>query len=657
VTFGNPLGFIGLLSLPVILALHLLFKRQEHYVVSHLGLWSFLNSELQGPRSHRIPLTWILLLDLLVAALFSLAWAQPRISLPWTETSPRHHIILLDVSSSMRAIDNAAPGQPARFDRARDKALELLGEARPNDAVTVVTFGRQARVIADSRRAGGQAGPGTLAARIRLAAVGETGSGALREALALGQAALEPALIAEYHIVTDGSLPAESLAELDRFPHPLHWHFVGEPAANQAVIDLAAAPLDEGRYQVFARIANFSETPAGREVVLAVDGRPVSRDSLSLPAGTSVARVWAISADPSRGSVEVTVALGGTDSLAEDDSAAASLHGGGAVRVGLVVEDPAEASAGAQPPAALRQAVQAIPSADLEVISAHDYATRQAGGAASWDLAIFYHTLPASWPLAPALVIDPPVVRDEDAAGVVDLYARSRVPVPAGAPVHAPRPNPYVEGIDFAGVRWASAWELENAPTGFETLLAAGDVPLLLGGEIDPGSPQAGQALVLTADLARGNFTRHPAFPILIANLVEAARQAPLPSAFQTGEALPLPVTGGTTAVQVVPPGDPAASLQPPWPPAWTDTLDPGFYQFRLDQANGETVEFSAGARVGDAQESDLRTRAAIQLSVARDPARAADPSAEKQHVDLQAPLLSTAFLLLLVEAFLAWRR
>jgi len=289
VTFLNPIGLAGLIGLPVILALHLLYRRKQRYVVSHLGLWSFLDAYTHGPRARRLPLTWILLLDLLIGALLSLAWSRPSIAIAQPERSPRHSVILLDVSTSMRA----TVGSTTRFAEAKAAAAALLRDSTPRDVVTLLTFGQQARLIADSRAEADQTDFVRLAGWLDQIQVGETGH-ALAEALAMGQAALDPGLPAEYHVITDGGFPLPDPDAISQFAYPLRWHWVGREADNQAVVDLNAAPQGANQMQVFARLANFGSQAVIREAVLAVDGQVINQVAIDLPAGSSVPHVWQI---------------------------------------------------------------------------------------------------------------------------------------------------------------------------------------------------------------------------------------------------------------------------------------------------------------------------------------------------------------------------
>ncbi len=238
--------------------------------------------------------------------------------------------------------------------------------------------------------------------------------------------------------------------------------------------------------------------------------------------------------------------------------------------------------------------------------------------------------------------------------------------IPPGAALQMPNPSPLVEGIDFGSVRWGRVWTMPNPPRGFAPLLEAGGTPLLLQGDIQlgaDGQPAArSQVTILLADLGQGNFTKQAAFPILMANMVELARQAPLPAGFLTGEALPLPDPGSYRSIQMTSPDGQTHDLGRGETEEWTQTLAPGLYRFRLERVNGETMRVSAGARAGSQEESDLRPRswARAASEASRNGQTGDERLAERevnQKIDLRPWLLGATILALLMEAVLAWRR
>jgi hypothetical protein len=640
VTFANPLGLIGLLSLPLIIALHLIRERRRRFVVSSLGLWSFLDDQVRGPRPRRIPLTWLLLLDLIAAALFSFALARPRLQVSLPVFNARHLVIVLDVSTSMRARD----GLDDRFSQAKAEAASLLVSAGRRDVVTLVAFGRAPQWIGDSR----QEDAAALIGRIEALKAGETGDprrGALQAALLLGEASLDRSLPAEFHILTDGAFSEDPTADVNGLGYPVHWHFFGRAQGNQAVLELNATPLGGNRYQVFTRIGNFDNRWVSRSVSLVADGKTLDTTRVSIPAESTLPQVWEVSGSYS----SLSASLSGGDDLPEDDAAVIGLQPGGKVRVALVAEDPAP----------FEQALRAVPEVDLQVISPQDYTPEEDGHAR--DLTIFRGYLPPAWPQGPVLVAEPP----EQAGSGADsnLQVRGTAPLPSNAPLQFPASDPLLAEVDFSGVRWSQVLTLSAIPGGFVALLQAGDVPILLRGEFQNQGSSPTQAWVLLADLQRGNFTKHPAFPIMMAKFALEANQSPLPASIQAGDPLRLPPPGAAQSLQVIPPDGSPAGFQQEWPSVWNETLDPGLYRVILEGAGGQSSETIVGVQAGDASESDLRPRSWTQAALGSEnsaptasPPAAMDPSAGKRPLDLLPWLMAAALVIMLVEAALAWR-
>ncbi|GAB4581303.1 MAG: hypothetical protein Fur0022_40500 [Anaerolineales bacterium] len=227
-TFTSPLALLGLLTLPIIVALHALRARSQRQVVSSLSLWNFLDAQISGARARRIPFTWLLLVDLLIAALLTLALAQPELALTRTIPNARHLIVILDISTSMTATDEA----PTRFARAQADAADLLNTLTPLDTVTLLTFAASAQTIADTRTSNLQPmESGTLISNLQSLTPGQTGSN-LPAALALANAAKDPNLPLEIHLFTDAAYKSpitNHQSPITNYPPPLR-HVLQQPS-------------------------------------------------------------------------------------------------------------------------------------------------------------------------------------------------------------------------------------------------------------------------------------------------------------------------------------------------------------------------------------------------------------------------------------------
>ena len=113
-TFLAPAAAALAITIPAIIALYFLRIRRPTRTVSALHLWP---DEIRDRQANvpwqRLRFSWLLLLQLLVAAFLVAAAIQP--ALPARASLASHTIVLLDASASMQAKDV----QPSRIDEAK----------------------------------------------------------------------------------------------------------------------------------------------------------------------------------------------------------------------------------------------------------------------------------------------------------------------------------------------------------------------------------------------------------------------------------------------------------------------------------------------------------------------------------------------------------
>ena len=223
-----------LLTLPVIVLLYVVRERRRQQVVSALFLWT--EAKVSARRRRRISPAWLLLLQLLLAALLAFALAQPRLRL--TGAPPR--VLVMDASASMAA---KLTGGPSRLAAAVAQADDLLADA---GEVAVIRAGLGARVV--------QPLTGEHA-RVRQTLAGLVAADAdasLVEALELARS-LVPG--ADVHLFSDQAKPA-GFADVTV-------HAVGQNAPN---LGISAFELAYG--QLFVSVVNSSDTPETAELRL-----------------------------------------------------------------------------------------------------------------------------------------------------------------------------------------------------------------------------------------------------------------------------------------------------------------------------------------------------------------------------------------------------
>ncbi len=608
-SFLLPLGLLALLALPIIVLLHLLRERRQRVPVPSLLLWANLPRRIDGERSRRLPLTLLLLLHLLVAALLGFALGGPQIAGALAPDA-RHTALIIDTSSSMAATDGGA----SRFEQARQRARTLIAATSPGDRVTLIAAGPRAQIVASGED------PFVLTAALDTLQPGGVGA-AINEALTLAEAALDPQFSRRIVVVTDGALPPQPARDV---AVPVEWVQIGSAVPNRAIIAFASRPWG-GRIQVYARVANYDTAPFNGTLRIFSGNQVLAEDQVTIAPDSETEINWTLP-----GGVETLRAvIDGRDALPQDDSAYLSVAQGRPITVLLVSKSQ---------PAALRRALEVIPGVTVVATTPAAYATTPERAIA--DLTIFDGFLPDAWPQGSVLVIapppDPPLLR----------VAPDFQSLDAGAPLR--QRGSTLEGLGFGGVVFNAVRRIEPPPWA-EVLLASGDLPLILRGRTE-----GHEIAIWTFDLAGGNLTTRLAFPLLVARTVRDLAPPPLPQAVRAGEMLMIRPDPRATTLVIRSPDDrrieaPVASV------VTLDTLiEPGFYTVEEQRGGATVLAGIVGVNAGAAIESNLRPQSAPPL---RAPGN--DPgSASGQHmIDLWPWLAGAALIVLAIEWVYVLRR
>ncbi|MFQ6133950.1 MAG: VWA domain-containing protein, partial [Armatimonadota bacterium] len=291
-SFLTPLALIFAgLSIPIIL-LYMLKLRRRDVLVSSTLLWQRLlrDREANAPWQ-RLRRNLLLLLQLLVLALLTLALARPFFPVPSVVSGSV--VILLDASASMQATDV----EPTRFDAALRVTREIIGGLGAGDVATLVAVGPQPQVLALATN------DRALLRRALEDAVPSNGPADWEAAFALASAGLAGAADTQAVIISDGALP-ETLPPLPgqvRFvsvgPSTLRQAGVvslsnhqdgagsgrGGGSDNLAITALATREGAEGP-QVFLRVINYGDGDAEPLVEFSADGALFDARRLLVPA-------------------------------------------------------------------------------------------------------------------------------------------------------------------------------------------------------------------------------------------------------------------------------------------------------------------------------------------------------------------------------------
>ncbi len=465
-TLLAPLALLGLLVPLAIYVIHWLFGSRRRLRVPAIFLWADLPNASTGRSRRRWPpVTLLLLLQLLAAALATMALARPA-----TPTDPpRHLALILDASASMQATDVT----PTRFEAARARALEQLQPLRPTDLVTLIRAGREATELAAGA-------PDTVRSALAAAQAGNGGA-ALREALALASTRISQTPDRRSSIVIVSDVAWAVPAEIGPFSAPVEVVAVGGGSENQAITALNVRMDPNGRGQTaFLEIANQSDRAVRVPVRLTADGAPLDERQVDMaPRGRARLSV-PLPLDARR----IAVRLLGRDALALDDQAE-TIAPGGPPRDVLLLGRVSDG---------LRRAIESVPSLRVRTAETVTSAPKPA------DLTVLQASLPPQLPPGPLLLVNPP-------ASSGRLLG---VGLGSGARVQAS--HPLLQALDLAALQNETP-EISGVPGWAQVVFGSRDGPLIMEGRLE-GHP----TVALTFDPSISGLEKSLAFPLLVSN-------------------------------------------------------------------------------------------------------------------------------------------
>lgn len=594
-TFLVPLGLLSLLALPLIALLHMIQRRRPQRWVPSVQFWTAVNVPVQRKR-RRLPLTLLLLLHLIVAALIGLALSWPR--LPGASFQPSNTVIVLDTSTSMATQDVSSTGE-TRFAAAQRTAREILESAQTGDHIGLVVLGTTPRLIGE----GGPEAAGTLASIInQLQPAGHDGD--LATGLSLAAAVVEPQGQEQRDrrivVLTDEAFATSATSSIPlTVTGTLQWRTFGGAADNVAIVAFAAQPLRTGVQQLYARVANFGDGPATRQIDVLVDGKVVQTEPVRLDGNAEAEWSWPLP----RGARQVEARLTPHDQAPMDDTAAAMLTSAASMRVALI-------SPAATP---LERALRAQPGVELTPISPDAYQP-----SANFDLAVFVGYTPEQLPPIPTLLVAPPI---QNSLIQVSGYQHDLRADPTSQ--NDPLRQAFA-AIDLTSVVFPRVATI-NIPSWATPVLEANDVPLILTG-ISDRIPRA----IWTFDPATSNLQGRLAFPLLTAATIRTL----IP---QTGSTLLLGDLASETLVAADGTELPTGSVM----------TTPGIYRW-TSHDGGIAVNML------DAGESDLRQREAPAIEAVQPVVAAQQQIGDRL---LWRILLAAALIVLMLEWLYTHRR
>jgi len=512
----DPLAGLAGLSLLAIVAMYFLrAKRPPRQVPSTLW-WRQVTLDRQAATPwQRIRPSWLLLLQLLAAALVAGALLQPAFAS--AEALTGQTIVIIDTSATMQATDV----HPSRFEAALADARSLVGRLGPRARMTLIAMGPQPSVVATSNGSDRQ---------VLLSALGQLhpsdGPADLQDALQLAVAAAGPHP-GRTHLVIISDGITEPLAEPVTLPFGYVYKRIGVSAENSGITALSAAPGLVGENAV-AHVQNFGQVPENVTAELYADGNLVDARALHLGPGAGED----VSFPLPPGTSYVRVALAPHDAFSLDQSAVAVATPPEKLRVLLVSTGDVF----------LQQALALRPGSEVEAETPSQWRQSQADDP-SIDLFVFEGFVPPKLPAhAPYLLVAPPMDRSLGTGPALS----------PGPLLPASADNPLLYDVDLADVDVAASANLARSHFGDVVITSAGG-PVLM---VRPATASSPPAAVLGVYLHDSNFVLRSAFPVLVDHLSQYLAPGTVPAPGQApGTPVPVSPGPGAAEVTVTPPG------------------------------------------------------------------------------------------------------
>lgn len=560
----NPLALLAGVTVPAIIVLWMLKPRRPRLRVPSLLLWPASHAERQSarpwqrPRNH--PLLW---LQIATAALLTLCAAQPFLP---AEAAGRHLVVLLDASGSMRARDVA----PDRFAAARAAVADLARSLGPDQEMTVLRLDEQPRLLVAGARSAGQVesalasevasfGPPDVAAAVALA------SGVTRGP-------------SEWILVGDGGV---ALPEGVHRPGATSFRHIpiGTPAGNVAVTALS---LRQGEADLTAQagLRNTGSRAVSGRLQLSAEGRLIGSREWRIEPGGETYVTWShLPPGPRWYEAALSGVPGESNALEQDDRAWAVASAPSEAMVLLIT-----------PGSGFLERVLSI-QGNLRTFKAGpaDWGALASGQGEAYPLVVLDRLWPDPMPPGGALLVGPPVGEEFTPRQVWPKVD-----------------HPLLRHVDWSDVHVAKARRLA-LDDGWETVVDSAGGPLLAI-RSDGGRRQA----VLAFELGQSDLALRPAFPVLMANLLNwlLPRPEEAPRTVAAGATVSIEPAPLAERMWVEGPGGSRYDLAPPWPPRPFRPPAPGLYRVSQDGGGGRQDAYLIAAPY-DPGEADLAPRAA----------------------------------------------
>jgi len=507
VTFLAPLAAALAITLPAIVALYFLRIRRPTRIVPALDLWPDQIRDRQANVPwQRLRFSWLLLLQLLVAAVLVAAAVQPALSAS-ANLAP-HTIVLIDASASMQAKDV----EPSRLDEAKRQVGAMIDQLGPQDRMTLIAVQSTARIV------GSGSGDHDALHRALNAIAPANGPADLSAALSLASGIVRAGEESRAYLFSDGILEPLRTSFANGLPFPIEYRRVGVSGENVGLTSLVVRAGAQSR-AAYLRVHNFGQQPRSFTLEWRSDAGLIDVRSVSLAAGQAEDLALPV---PDAANT-VTARIEAKDNFGLDDSVTAVARAPRAFHVLLVT--PGNVF--------LEQALRLRTDFQLDVIAPAAYRS-----STSYAMTVFDRYSPSAMPDAPFVMVDPP-------AGS---------PLAGGAQVGIGRVrasdagDPLLNNVSLQDVHIAKSQDMRPSTFG-RALITSLQTPLVLVRD----APF--RQVLVGFDIHDSDLPLRIGFPVLMQNLSEWMLPPSVPSrSFHPDETVTIVPENGAKTVTVVRP-------------------------------------------------------------------------------------------------------
>ena len=543
----QPLGLLGLLGIPVLIAVYLLKNKYIESIIPSTYLWQLSERFLR----RRNPLSRLagiisLVLQLLLVTVISLTIAHPVFIL---EGEAHAYTFVLDGSGSMQMAD----GDGTRFDRAKGEIDALIENATDGSTFSLVLAADTARVIFENVESKEQA------RRMLSEQLCSDTADTLSNAVTLAQGYFDRDRSTLTYLVTDKTYgTAKNLTVLP----------IGTPTVNFALSDVSYTRSGDT-----VRLTGFA-TAYGADLTTSVDAfigtskTPAASIELSLTDGVRTPVSLSLTTESFH---SLTLRLNAEDALGKDNEVTLYHTAGESAHKALIVSEL---------PFFIQTALESVYDFDVTIMKASEY-TPTSG----YDLYVFDSYTPYEIPSDGALWLINPVASTAGTGFSVQGHYTPDSDVTlelSASTTLAERLTAGVTGKDIHVTEYVKCGLYEH----FTTLLSHKGNPVVFAGTNTYGNRE----VVFAFDLHESNLVVTADFVVLCSNLVEYSFPAVLERTdYTAGDTLSVNVVGGTDSIVLTSPSGVVTALSTA--EAITEHLLGESGVYRIEVKSGQNVK------------------------------------------------------------------